>query len=166
MRDADAPALARAANGLARFAAGAALAAASLVMLLQVVARFVFSAPFSWPEELAVLLFAWVTFLGAAAVQYDDSHLSIDTLRSHVPAIWQRVLDGARRVVIVACCAVLIYQGIRLSVRMWPLEFPAMGVTRSLLYLSVPVGFAFSLYFALRSLRSAQPPGGLHQDRT
>ena len=39
-----------------------------------------------------------------------------------------------------------------------PLEFPAMGVPRSLLYLSVPVGFAFSLLFALRSLLRRDKP--------
>jgi TRAP-type C4-dicarboxylate transport system permease small subunit len=155
------PAWARALDRLVRFGAGAALAAASLVMLLQVSARFVFSAPFSWPEELATLLFAWITFLGAAAVQRDDSHLSIDTLRTHVSPPARRRLDALRRVVIAACCAVLVYQGIALSLRMWPLEFPALGVTRSLLYLSVPVGLACALVFALRSLRTGEPPGGV-----
>src|SRR4051812_34197874 len=73
-------------NRLVRSAAGAALAAASIAMLVQVFARFVLSAPLPWPEEFAVLLFAWITFLGAAAVQYDDSHLSIDSLRGRLSA--------------------------------------------------------------------------------
>jgi len=130
-------------------------------MLAQVFARFVLAAPFSWAEEFAVLLFAWITFLGAAAVQYDDSHLSIDTLRGRLSASGQRRLDIARRVAIAACCVVLVYEGVALSMRMWPLAFPAMGVTRSLLYLSVPVGFAFSLLFALRLLRTGQPPASM-----
>jgi TRAP-type C4-dicarboxylate transport system permease small subunit len=131
---------------------------------VQVVARFVFAAPYSWAEELAVLLFAWITFLGAAAVQRDDSHLSIDTLRSQLSPRGARTLDVVRRLAIVACCAVLIWQGVALSMRMWPLEFPAMGVSRSLLYLSVPVGFAFSLVFALRSLRTGAAPRSLTEE--
>ena len=149
-----------------RFAAGLALAVASVVMLAQVVARFVFASPFSWAEELAVLLFAWITFIGAAAVQRSDSHLSIDTLRGRLPPRGQRALDVFRRVVIAACCALLIYEGIALSVRMWPLEFPAMGVTRSLLYLSVPVGCLFSLLFVLHSLWTRQPPASVDSDST
>jgi TRAP-type C4-dicarboxylate transport system permease small subunit len=151
-------------TGLVRFAAGLALGVASVVMLAQVVARFVFAAPFSWAEELAVLLFAWITFIGAAAVQRNDSHLSIDTLRGRLPPRARRALDVVRRVVIAGCCALLIYEGIALSVRMWPLEFPAMGVTRSLLYLSVPAGCVFSLLFVLRSRWTREPPASVESD--
>ena len=147
-----------AAERVLRIAAGATLAAASAAMFGQVIARFVFSAPIVWAEEFAVLMFAWITFLGTAAVQADDSHLSIDTLRSHVGTRARGVLDLLRRATIVACCAVLIYQGIALSARMWSLQFPAMEVSRSLLYLSVPVGFAFSMLFALRSMVRREPP--------
>jgi TRAP-type C4-dicarboxylate transport system permease small subunit len=148
----------RALEWLVRLAAGTALAASSAAMFAQVIARFVFSAPFVWAEEFAVLMFAWITLVGAAAVQADDSHLSIDTLRTQLPPHGRRWLDALRRVTIAACCLVLIWQGIALSARMWTLEFPAMGVSRSLLYLSVPVGFAFSLWFALRTLVRRVPP--------
>jgi len=142
---------------LLRFAAGSVLAAAGAAMFGQVVARYVFDAPFVWAEEFATLMFAWITFLGAAALQADDSHLSIDTLRHHSPPAVQKALDLLRRAVIAACSMLLVYQGVALSLRMWPLEFPAMGVTRSLLYLSVPIGFAFTLLFALRGPRPRDP---------
>lgn len=143
---------------LVRLGAGTALAASGTAMFLQVIARYVFSAPIVWAEEFAVLMFAWITFLGAAAVQADDSHLSIDTLRNRVGDRAQRCLDAFRRLTIIGCSAVLIHQGIALSLRMASLEFPAMGVSRSLLYVSVPVGFAFSLLFALRSLVRREAP--------
>ena len=146
---------------LVRFVAGLALAVSSVVMLAQVIARFVFASPFSWAEELAVLVFAWITFIGAAAVQRNDSHLSIDTLRGRLPPRGRRALDVFRRVVIAACCVLLVYEGIALSVRMWPLEFPAMGVTRSLLYLSVPAGCVFSLLFVLHALWTHEPPASI-----
>ncbi len=134
----------------AAFAAGCALAAASLAMLAQIAARFFLSSPFIWAEEFAVLLFAWITFLGAAAVQADDSHLSIDVLSTRAGRRSRRLFDGLRRAAIIAIGAVLVYQGISLSRTMWPLEFPAMGVSRAWLYLSVPVGFGLSLLLAMR----------------
>jgi TRAP-type C4-dicarboxylate transport system permease small subunit len=59
---------------------------------------------------------------------------------------------------------VLIYQGIALSRTMWQLEFPAMGISRGWLYISVSVGFGLSLLLALRPKRwwpapAAEPPG-------
>ena len=137
----------------AAFAAGCALAAASLVMLAQIAARFLLSSPFIWAEEFAVLLLAWITLLGAAAVQADDSHLSIDVLSTRAGTRGRRVFDGLRRGAIVAIGAILVYQGIMLSRTMWPLEFPAMGISRAWLYVSVPVGFGLSLLLALRPRR-------------
>jgi TRAP-type C4-dicarboxylate transport system permease small subunit len=148
----------RAVELVTRAGAGASLAFAGVAMFTQVVMRYVFSAPLVWPEELATLLLAWITFLGAAAVQADDSHLGIDTLRAYLAPRGKVVLDLFRRGTIIVCCIVLTVQGLALSQRMWPLEFPALGITRSLLYLSVPIGFGVSLVFALRSLIRREPP--------
>ena len=119
--------------------------------------------PTSWSLTVEECFYASapLIFLGAAALQADDSHLSIDTMRHYSPPAMQRLLDLFRRFVIAACSALLVYQGIALSARMWPLEFPAMGVTRSLLYLSVPIGFAFTLLFALRGAVRREPPGAV-----
>jgi TRAP-type transport system small permease protein len=149
----------RAADVALRTAAGAALAAAGGAMFVQIVARFVFAAPFSWAEEFATLMFSWITFLGAASVQRDDSHLSVDSLRANAKPAARAVMDLIRRVTIAGCSAILVWQGIALSARMWPLEYPAMGISRSALYLSVTVGAAFSLIFALRSAWRRDPPG-------
>ena len=134
--------------------AGLALASAGCAMLAQIVARYVFSAPFVWAEEFATLMLSWITFLGAAAVQRDDAHLSVDSLRAIAGPRVRVAMDILRRLVIVLCCVVLAYQGTQLSMRMWGLQYPAMEITRSALYLSVTVGALFSLVFALRPLSS------------
>jgi TRAP-type C4-dicarboxylate transport system permease small subunit len=123
------------------------MAAASLAMLGQVFCRYVLSAPLSWPEEFTVLLFAWLIFLGSAYVQRTDSHLSIDSLRRAASPRLAFALDAFRLIVIAACGAVLIWQGIALTLRTLPLLYPAMGVSRALLYASVPVCFAVGLIF-------------------
>ena len=141
-----------------RLAAGLALAVAGSIMLLQIVARYVFDAPFIWAEELATLLFSWIIFLGAAAVQRTDSHLSVDSLRAHAGPRMRAALDLLRRLVIIGCSAVLIWQGIALALRTWPLLYPAMEISRAWLYLTVPVGAFFSLLFAVRSIVKREPP--------
>jgi TRAP-type C4-dicarboxylate transport system permease small subunit len=146
------------ANGVLRACAGAALAVSGVVMFAQVIARYAFDAPFYWAEELATLLFSWVIFLGAAAVQRDDSHLSVDSVRAYAGPRVGWLLDLLRRLVIIACCAVLVWQGIALSERTWPIMYPAMDVTRSLLYMSVPIGALFSLVFAVRAIVLREPP--------
>jgi len=147
------------AEGVLRFAAAVALALAGSAMFVQVIARYVFDAPFAWAEEFATLLFSWIIFLGAAAVQRTDSHLSVDSLRGRLRPQPQAWLDLFRRLVIIACSLVLLWQGIVLSLKMAPLMYPAMEVSRALLYLTAPVGAVFTILFALHSIWTREPPG-------
>src|SRR3982751_2395221 len=123
------------------------MAAMSLAMLVQVVCRVLLGTAIIWAEEFAVLLFAWSIFLGAAYAQKDDSHLSIDTVRLLAGPKLRVALAVLRASVIAACSAVAIWQGIDLTQRALPLMYPAMDITRSFLYASVPVGFALGFVY-------------------
>jgi TRAP-type C4-dicarboxylate transport system permease small subunit len=138
---------------LVELALAAGMAACSLVILAQVFMRYVLGAPISWAEEFAVLVFAWLIFLGAAYVQRDDSHLSIDSLRRLAGPRLALALDATRLAVIVACSLVVIWQGVALCLQTLPLEYPAMGVSRAWLYASAPTGFAIGLVYAFVALR-------------
>ncbi|MCM0018360.1 MAG: TRAP transporter small permease [Tagaea sp.] len=154
-------------NGLDRVVKGLLammMAAASLAILAQVFFRYVMSAPISWAEEFAVLVFAWIIFLGAAYVQRNDSHLSIDSLRRLAGVRVRIALDLLRLGVIVLSAVVLIWQGVALALRTWPLLYPAMGVSRSLLYISAPVCFAVGLVYVAADLCRRWRNGGTKSD--
>src|SRR3982751_5133078 len=123
------------------------MAVMSLAMLVQVLCRVLLGTAIIWAEEFAVLLFAWSIFLGAAYAQKDDSHLSIDTLRLLAGPRVRLGLAVLRVSVIAACSAVAIWEGIDLTRRALPLMYPAMDITRSFLYASVPAGFALGLVY-------------------
>jgi TRAP-type transport system small permease protein len=130
------------------------VALTALAMLLQVFRRYVLNAPFSWPEEFAVLMFGWMILLGAALVQRSDGHISIDLLRRRVGARAAWRLDAIRWLVIGFASVVLIWQGIGLAERTVALKYPAMGISRAFLYGAVPVCFALLLINLVRSIRS------------
>jgi TRAP-type transport system small permease protein len=125
----------------------AVMATMSLAILVQVLCRVFFGAAIIWAEEFAVLLFAWSIFLGAAYAQKDDSHLSIDTLRLLAGRRVGIALVILRLTVITGCSLVAIWEGIGLARRALPLLYPAMEITRSFLYASVPVGFGLGLIY-------------------
>ena len=137
-----------------------AVAVTALAILLQVFCRYVLSAPLPWPEELAVLTFGWMIFLGAALVQGSDSHIAIDTLRRRAGPRLGRALDLIRHGAIGIAAGVLIWQGIALASRTVRLTYPAMGISRAFLYGAVPVCFVLLLVNLVRSaLAPAAPPG-------
>jgi len=62
------------------------LAMIVLIMLLQVIMRYVFNNSLSWPEELARILFVWFTFIGLSYSTAKRIHVRIDLLVNVFPA--------------------------------------------------------------------------------
>ena len=126
----------------------------TVLVFSSVVLRYVLNSPVTWGEELASLLFAWLTFVGAYVGFRTHSHIRIDTLTIFLPA---GVRSGIRRVVdagVLLILGIFIWQGFSLVKTTWSLEFPAMEISRGYLYLSLPIGACLMLVAILLSSRS------------
>jgi len=122
------------------WALAACLGAMTCIVFVSVVFRYVLNSPLAWTEELASLLFAWLTFVGAYIGARFRSHIAIDTLVIFLPARARRALGRVVDVGVLLLLAVFVWQGVRLTITTWSLEFPAMEISRGYLYLSLPVG--------------------------
>jgi TRAP-type C4-dicarboxylate transport system permease small subunit len=125
---------------LVGWALAACLGAMTCIVFVSVVFRYVLNSPLAWTEELASLLFAWLTFVGAYRAARYRSHIAIDTLVIFLPASFRRALSRFVDVGVILLLAVFVWQGVRLTITTWSLEFPAMEISRGYLYLSLPVG--------------------------
>ena len=105
-----------------------------------VVLRYVLNSPVAWSEELASLLFAWLTFVGAYVGFRSRSHIAIDTLVVFLPEALRQGIARVVDVVVLGVLGLFVWQGFGLCLTMWGLEFPAMEISRGYLYLSLPVG--------------------------
>ncbi len=122
------------------WALAACLGAMTCIVFVSVVFRYVLNSPLAWTEELASLLFAWLTFVGAYIGARFRSHIVIDTMALLLPASLRRGLARLVDVGVLLLLAVFVWQGVRLTITTWSLEFPAMEISRGYLYLSLPLG--------------------------
>ena len=125
----------------------------TILVFSSVVLRYVLNSPVTWSEELASLLFAWLTFVGAYVGFRTHSHIRIDTLTMLLPP---GVRSGLRRAVdagVLLVLSVFVWQGFSLVTTTWSLEFPAMEISRGYLYLSLPIGACLMLVAILLSSR-------------
>jgi TRAP-type C4-dicarboxylate transport system permease small subunit len=125
----------------------------TVLVFTSVVLRYVLNSPVTWSEEMASLLFAWLTFVGAYVGFRTHSHIRIDTLTMYLPA---RVRSGLRRAVdagVLLILGVFVWQGFSLVATTWSLEYPAMEISRGYLYLSLPIGACLMLVAILCSSR-------------
>jgi len=121
-----------------------------IAIFTQVVFRYVFNAPISWMDEFAVLVFAWMIFLGTAIAQKKSEHISIDIFTRFLPQRTRAMLTILTNVLILLLLIFLFIEGIRLTVKTVGLKYPAMEISRGFLYVSIPVMMPLMAFYLLR----------------
>jgi TRAP-type C4-dicarboxylate transport system permease small subunit len=117
--------------------------------LLQVISRYM-DAGFEWTEELARLDLIYLTFFGAIVASQRREHLRIDILVTALPAHWRRAVRIAVDLASIAVLMVVVWQGIPLLPRFWPLLSAALGWPTTFFYFPVVAGcFVMAIYLCV-----------------
>lgn len=127
------------ADSIPEFCLGLTVLVTVIAIFTQVVSRYVFSRPISWADEFAVLIFAWMIFLGTAITTKHKDHISIDTLTRLFPERIKVGLAVITNSMIFLVLLLLFIEGIRLTYRTAGLKYPAMEISRGFLYVAIPV---------------------------
>src|SRR5512136_2047820 len=72
-------------SNIVEWISAAMVVALAVIVFLQVFNRFVLKAPLAWSEDLAMLLFQWVAFLGAAIGVKRMRHFGIELVVKKLP---------------------------------------------------------------------------------
>ena len=125
----------------------------SLILITaNVVGRYAFSYSIPGIDELVVICFSWLIFVGAASAYRAKMHYGIDVFVNMLPEAGQRVMEIVTHVIIVVLCCYVIYLDVSFSLAAW---------TRTTIYWHIPyffvdipiaIGFFFILIFALMDL--------------
>jgi len=128
------------------------LAAVVVIVLIQVVARYVLQLPISWPEEVARYTSVWLTFVGAAAAAARHQQITVDLL---TPILPHRARSAMK--VVATVCGLLV-----VGLLMWAVQpmfgiaglsaSPGSGIQARWVYLSLPVGVGMLAVFLLSDL--------------
>lgn len=136
----------------------AALAVMSVLVLLQVVLRYVFAAPLVWAEEASVFLMIWVTFIGSGVALRRGAHVSMTVVAERVPPALARAVLVASNLAVVAFLVVVAWQGFRLAAFVVDQPSPAMRVPMIWPYLAIPLGALFMIGQILAGLLDRPRP--------
>lgn len=132
-----------------RFGIGACMAGIMLAIGLQVVARATFGA-FSWPEELSVILMIWGLMLAAAYVLNDRGHVGIAMLVERVGPRSGALISAAMHLLIIVFSAAVIYGAYFKVNSVASLTTGALGISRAIPNLAIPVSCGLFILVALR----------------
>ena len=121
------------------------LAIITIVLFIQVVARFAFNTGTSWTDELARFSMIWLVFLGAAIATRDRSLINIDLLESLFPN-WKRGLNIFQSLTSIVFFILLLVVGWETMGLVAAQRSPNMGISMSIVYASIPVAMIIATY--------------------
>lgn len=130
------------------------MAAMVVIMAAQVVARYIFSNPFVWAEEIATYLFIWIVFLGAGLAFNRRAHIVVDYFARMLPPKVFRGISLVLNLMVVAFLLLLGYQGIGFVQANWGVPaYTTSWVGLSSAYAAVSAGAVLMILGVVRSLR-------------
>lgn len=141
---------------------------ASMIILLgfliltsmQVFSRFVLNLPFDWTEELTASLVIWMTFLGAAAVQKEDTQVRVEIIESILSRNAVNWLYFAFDMCSLCFLLALMYGGWLTLDELAYEKTPALQIPYKYLFAVIPLSsFLMSIYIVRNSIRRFKKRG-------
>jgi TRAP-type C4-dicarboxylate transport system permease small subunit len=127
------------------------VAALALVVNLQIVARYVFEAPFVWPEEVSRLILVWLSFLAAAALTRRGGDIAVDTFTGMMSPPVRRGFLVLRDLLMIAVFLLVAFHGFRLVQAVAGMPLVATELPTALLAWPIVVGgLLIALHTGLR----------------
>jgi TRAP-type C4-dicarboxylate transport system permease small subunit len=110
-----------------------------VMIVLQVLFRYVIRNSLSFSEELARYMFVWATFMGSAIALSKRAHVSIEIMVANLP---YKIKKGA--IVVTNCISMIFFilmivYGIQMILRTGGQTSPALGLRMSYVYAAVPL---------------------------
>lgn len=130
-----------------------ALAAMTMIVIVQVFTRKFFHFVFFWSEEITLLLMVWSSFMGIAVGFREKLHIAMDSLTNLFGDRFNRWWDKCISLCVLCFGAYLVINGWIFTVDQYANRLPATGWTNSLYYIVMPItGLMICVYSSLSLL--------------
>ncbi|MFG1210174.1 TRAP transporter large permease [Xanthobacter flavus] len=140
------------------FLAGTLVLVEVLVLLVGVLARYAWSEPLTWSDELASMLFLWLSILGAVLAFQRGQHMRMGALADSASPRNRSRLELAALVICLAFTVILLPYAFEYAVDELIVITPALEVSVAWRAAGLPIGLALILFFGMmRAARLGKP---------
>jgi len=134
-----------------RFVPLVCLVALFAILAVNVVSRLFALFSLAWLDEIVQLLFAWMVFVGAAALWREREHMALEGFTSMLGGTADRSVRVLIALLGLAFAIALAWQGLNLTLRAHSLT-PILELPKWWLYVCIPLSGAAMAAYAVRDL--------------
>ena len=116
-----------------------------LLILASVTARYVFHQPIIWADEVAVMMFLWISMLGSAIAARRNSHMRLTTVVNSLSDRWKGPVTAFTGLLPILVLAVLLVPSLHVIVEHWSIRTPALQIPDGLRLTALTAGFVMML---------------------
>lgn len=138
----------RAVGGMVEIVAALLVLAEIFILGAGVTARYVFHAPLVWSDELASILFLWLSMLGAVVALRRGEHMRMTGLVSRVAPQTRMLLEAVAITASIAFLLMIIPHAIEYAEEEMFIVTPALEITNAWRAAAIPVGICLMLLAA------------------
>lgn len=109
------------------------------VTFVQIIARYVFNSPLSWSEELARLMFIWLSLLGSSVALRKNLHVSFSLVTLVLPVRAEYGIRVFTNALIAATLIIILPPSFRFSLFMNTIPSAGLEWPMGIFYVSVSV---------------------------
>lgn len=120
------------------------LSAMFLILLAQVIMRYVFSHPLTWSEEAARFIFVYVSFIGISYAYRQKGHIRMEVVVNLFPQAVRRGLEVLINLGTIALFCYMIPFSFRFIGIQAGVKATATHIPMSIVYTALPLGMALS----------------------
>lgn len=124
----------------------------TILLSLQVVARYIFNTGVSWSEELSRYFYVWAIYFGCVLATREDKHIRVTAQLDLLPKKLRAWIITFGDLVWIVFGGVVTFFGFQMTLSMF--EFPffsqTMGFNLMWIYAIVPVGYALMTVHVVR----------------
>jgi TRAP-type C4-dicarboxylate transport system permease small subunit len=126
----------------------------AIVLILSVLWRYVFHAPFIWIDEVVRYLLVWVSFLGLGHVVRNHKHIAVNVIDSYIPPKAARFLNILRDIIIFIFLMIMIYFSSKVAFKQMVVRGESLAWLRfGYLYLAIAVGSVIGCGYLIREFK-------------
>jgi TRAP-type C4-dicarboxylate transport system permease small subunit len=124
----------------------------TVLLTLQVVARFGFNTGVSWSEELSRYFYVWAIYFGCVLATREDKHIRVTAQLDFLPKKLRAWIITLGDIVWIIFGGVVTYFGFQMVLSMfeYPFYSQTMGFNLMWIYAIVPLGYALMTVHVVR----------------
>lgn len=133
------------------------LVAMTVLIVVQVMCRNIFSYSISWADEVALDMFIYITFFTLAVTLRGDQHLRVELFVAHLPKVGRKYLELLDNLILLALSIMMVYTGFLLVKYGFNSKMASTGWPTAIIYLPTPItGLVCCIHQVLRVFGIAQ----------